>query len=125
MSDSVHRVLLERATGNEQVRDEQVFPSILGRSSFYDGALDVFRACCRRAGIDGVNVHSLRRTCTVTMLSAGASPASVQRTLGHATARLTLEVYASVADGELEDAISRCFGDPVQQVESRSEVTGT
>ncbi|MDB4724706.1 tyrosine-type recombinase/integrase [Planctomycetota bacterium] len=105
MSERVSSILHQRQDSKGEDPQSLVFPSILGRSRFYDGALDAFRACCKKASISGVNLHSLRRTFTVRMLEAGVSPAVVQRLLGHSTARLTLEVYATVSDDDLLAAV--------------------
>jgi integrase len=67
----------------------------------------VFEPACRRAGLVGVSPHDLRHTAASLAISAGANVKAVQRMLGHASAAMTLDVYAglfaddldSVADG--------------------------
>ncbi len=106
MTKEVHRILQALWKKSSQAADGPVFPRIEGRSCLYSGCLDVFKRYCSKLGIDGVNIHSLRRTFTVRMLEAGASPAVVQRLLGHSTANLTLEVYAKVNTDDLSRAIT-------------------
>ena len=93
MSDIVIRVLKER----EQLdKSEHVFPTIGKWNSFYAGCYKELKGLCEQLEIKGVNIHSFRRTFAVRQLQNGVSPASVQRMMGHATANLTLEVYALV-----------------------------
>ncbi len=105
MTSRVRDLLQKKRAEAVCARRESVFPSIDSYTSFYEGCLKVFRRSCSKAGIEGVNIHSLRRTFTVRMLEAGASPAVVQRLLGHSTANLTLEVYAKVCAGDLSRAM--------------------
>jgi integrase len=50
-----------------------------------------------------VTVHDLRHTAASLAISAGANVKAVQRMLGHASAAMTLDVYADVFDDELDD----------------------
>jgi integrase len=52
-------------------------------------------------------VHDLRHTAASLSISAGASVKSVQRMLGHASAKITLDVYAGLFDQDLDDIASR------------------
>lgn len=57
----------------------------------------------RRAGISGdMTVHDLRHTAASLMVHAGANVKAVQRQLGHATASMTLDVYADLFDDDLD-----------------------
>jgi integrase len=75
---------------------EMIFPSIGNRKDFYNGCYRELRKRCDQASIEGVDVHSFRRTFAVNRLQQGVSPAEVQKQMGHATANMTLEVYAQV-----------------------------
>jgi integrase len=47
--------------------------------------------------------HDLRHTAASLAVSAGANIKSVQRMLGHASAAMTLDVYADLFDDDLDD----------------------
>ena len=47
--------------------------------------------------------HDLRHTAASLAVSAGANVKSVQRMLGHASAAMTLDVYADLFDDDLDD----------------------
>ena len=58
--------------------------------------------------------HDLRHTAASLAISAGANVKAVQRMLGHASAAMTLDVYADLFDDDLDavgDALSEA-GDP-------------
>lgn len=48
-----------------------------------------------------VTVYALRHTAASLAISAGANPKVVQRMLGHASAAMTLDVYADLFDSDL------------------------
>jgi integrase len=48
-----------------------------------------------------VSAHDLRHTAASLAISAGANPKVVQRMLGHASAAMTLDVYADLFDSDL------------------------
>lgn len=52
-------------------------------------------------------VHDLRHTAASLSIAAGASVKSVQRMLGHASAKITLDVYAGLFDQDLDDVADR------------------
>ena len=57
----------------------------------------------KRAGIEGsMTVHDLRHTAASLMVASGANVKAVQRQLGHATASMTLDVYADLFDDDLD-----------------------
>lgn len=57
----------------------------------------------KRAGIVGdMTVHDLRHTAASLMVASGANVKAVQRQLGHATASMTLDVYADLFDDDLD-----------------------
>jgi integrase len=55
----------------------------------------------------GLWVHDLRHTAASWAVQSGASVKSVQRMLGHATAAMTLDVYAGLFDQDLDDVAER------------------
>lgn len=66
--------------------------------------LRAFYSVCKRAGIKdakaggAIDLHALRVTFATLALENGANPKSVQSILGHATIKMTMEVYAKATD---------------------------
>ena len=54
------------------------------------------------AGVPRVTPHDLRHTAASLAVSAGANVKAVQRMLGHASAAMTLDLYADLFDDDLE-----------------------
>jgi integrase len=69
----------------------------------------VFEPDCRSAGLDGVSPHDLRHTAASLAIAAGANVKAVQRMLGHASAAMTLDVYAGLFGDDL-DAVGEAMG---------------
>lgn len=67
---------------------------------FY-GALE--RTMAKHKNFPRVTPHGLRHVAAGLMITAGASPLVVQRQLGHASAAMTLDTYADLWDGELDE----------------------
>lgn len=94
--------------------DDLVFPTPRGRqlraSNF---KRRTFNEAVARANEDGAGipadlwVHDLRHTAASLAVASGASVKSIQRMLGHATAAITLDVYAGLFDQELDDVADR------------------
>lgn len=57
----------------------------------------------RRAGVPAVSPHELRHTAASIAVHAGANVKALQRMLGHASASMTLDVYADLFDSDLDD----------------------
>ena len=53
-----------------------------------------------------MTLHDLRHTAASLAISSGANVKAVQRMLGHASAAMTLDVYADLFDDDL-DALAR------------------
>ena len=54
------------------------------------------------SGVARVTPHDLRHTAASLAVSAGANVKAVQRMLGHASAAMTLDIYADLFDDDLE-----------------------
>ncbi len=54
------------------------------------------------AGFPAMSPHDLRHTAASLAVSAGANVKAVQRMLGHASAAMTLDVYADLFDDDLD-----------------------
>ncbi|MDO4911308.1 MAG: tyrosine-type recombinase/integrase [Corynebacterium sp.] len=79
-----------------------------GKSGFFGAA--VRRAQQVDSGIQTLSIHGLRHVAAGLMVSAGANVKVVQRQLGHASAAMTLDIYAELFDGDL-DSVARVMGD--------------
>ena len=62
----------------------------------------VWDAAATRAGLHGVTPHELRHTAVSLAVSAGANVKAVQRMPGHASAAMTLDVYAGLFEDDLD-----------------------
>lgn len=67
-----------------------------------------FDAAAEAVGIKGLTPHELRHTAASLAVSAGANVKAVQRMLGHASAAVTLDVYADLFDDDL-DGVARAL----------------
>lgn len=87
----------------DKSRDNLLFPDNTGahlerphtESGWFDKAVTT-------AGVPRVTAHDLRHTAASLAVSAGANVKAVQRMLGHASAAMTLDVYADLFDDDLE-----------------------
>lgn len=62
----------------------------------------VFSPAAERIGKPDLVPHDLRDTAASLMIASGASIKAVQRALGHASAKMTLDVYGSLFEEDLE-----------------------
>lgn len=77
----------------------------LGHSSFFHQAV---KRCVADGRIpERITPHGLRHVAAGQMVAAGASVKSVQRQLGHKSAMLTLDTYADLFDGDLDEVAGR------------------
>ena len=60
--------------------------------------LRVWGPAVQAAGLDGLTFHGLRHAAASFMVGSGEHPRVIQHRLGHATARLSLELYAHVSE---------------------------
>ena len=71
-------------------------------------AARVFKPAVERAGLDPtLTFRGLRKVATSYMVDDGVHPRVIQYRLGHATARLSQELYAKVSDAADADAAVR------------------
>jgi integrase len=100
-------------TAKGKGREELLWPSLTGgylappaaRESWLAGAV----ARCQKADptFPRVTAHALRHTAASLAISAGANPKVVQRMLGHASAAMTLDVYADLFESDLDTVADR------------------
>jgi integrase len=63
----------------------------------------VFDQAAAAAGLPGLTPHEMRHTAASLAVAAGANVKAVQRMLGHASAAMTLDVYAGLFGDDLDD----------------------
>jgi integrase len=81
---------------------------------------NVWHPACRASGMpDGLLVHDLRDTAASLMIASGASIKAVQRALGHASAKMTLDTYGGLFEDDLEDLADRLERRAASRTESR------
>ncbi len=68
---------------------------------------NVFDPAVRRLGLDPLTPHNLRDTAASLAVSAGANVKVIQRMLGHASAAMTLDTYASLFADDLDGVADR------------------
>jgi integrase len=101
----VIEALAQTAEGKE--RDDLLWPSrtggYLGPPSSSDSWLSSAVARCQKddPSFPRVTAHDLRHTAASLAVHSGANPLVVQRMLGHASAAMTLDVYAELFDSDL------------------------
>ncbi len=69
----------------------------------------------RKAGLNGVSLHSLRHTHASELLSSGVPIATVAKRLGHANANVTLSIYAHALEAD-ELAAAKIWDDAMASV---------
>jgi integrase len=101
-------------TAEGKGRAELLWPSAgaggyLGPPSSTDSWLSGAVARCQKADptFPRVTAHALRHTAASLAISAGANPKLVQRMLGHASAAMTLDVYADLFESDLDSVAKR------------------
>ena len=67
----------------------------------------VFVPAAQQIGMPGLTPHDLRHTAASLAVQAGANVKAVQRMLGHASAAMTLDVYAGLFNDDLDAVADR------------------
>lgn len=75
-------------------------------------------------GQPGLTPHELRHTAASLAVSAGANVKAVQRMLGHASAAMTLDIYADLFDSDL-DAVADRLDETRSAARDRIRANGT
>lgn len=61
-----------------------------------------FKTAAASIGVRKINIHDLRHTAASLSVQSGANVKAIQRMLGHASAAMTLDVYADLFDDDLD-----------------------
>lgn len=87
--------------------DELIFTAARGGPLRNRNERRWFNQAVQEIGIRGLTPHKLRHTAASMAISAGASVLSVQRMLGHSSATVTLNVYSSLFEDDLDEVAER------------------
>lgn len=89
----------------DKTPDALLFPARLGgymvRPNTSENTTSWFLRALAAAGLPRMGVHDLRHTAASLAVSAGANVKAIQRMLGHASAAMTLDVYADLFEDDL------------------------
>jgi len=96
-----------RALGLALQDDDLVFSQPDGKPLLPDSITAAWRNLARRTGLKGVRLHDARHTHASLMLKQGIHPKVVQERLGHASIKITLDIYSHVAPGIQQAAANR------------------
>jgi integrase len=93
-------------------RDALLWPTVSGAYRRPPGVGDWLDLAVRRCQKDDptfprITAHALRHTAASLAIHAGANPKVVQRMLGHASAAMTLDVYADLFESDLDTVAAR------------------
>lgn len=79
---------------------------------------------CDKAGVKRVCVHALRHTYATRVIESGMQPKILQKLLGHASIKTTMDRYVHVTDESMEDAV-RCFEKRQKEIMELEDRSGT
>lgn len=88
-----------------KTRDQLLFGDgidYFGRPRSSGASRSWFMRALMDAGLARMTIHDLRHTAASLAISSGANVKAVQRMLGHASAAMTLDVYADLFDDDLD-----------------------
>jgi integrase len=99
------QVVLEALRGHQQKMEAEghyaprapVFCTAAGTPIIPRNFNRTFASLCRKAGIEGVNLHALRHTFATRLLEMGENLKVVQELLGHSRISTTADIYSHVA----------------------------
>jgi integrase len=100
-ADSISEALGDHLT--RHATEEIAFPTPRGNWLHHSNfRRRIWRPTLRELDLEGWRFHDLRHTYATTLISGGVSPPLVAQMLGHASAAVTLEVYAGFWAPQLE-----------------------
>lgn len=88
-----------RALGQVLTDESYVFCRDNGEPYLPDSITHAFTQTAKRAGLDGIHLHSARHGFATLMLKANVHPLTVSRMLGHSNIQTTLNIYSHLSPG--------------------------
>lgn len=103
---SLSELLIEQCAGRGP--EDLVFPGPKGhmRTVNANGVRSWWKTAAKKIGEPDLTPHELRHTAASIAISAGANVKAIQRMLGHASASVTLDIYAGLFDDDLDSVAS-------------------
>jgi integrase len=100
LAAELERHLEERVT---READALLFRSPKGKPLRYGNFMrTIWKPALKDLGLPDVGIHVLRHSAAAALIRGGASPAAVQRILGHRSAAFTLTVYGHIFETDLD-----------------------
>ncbi|WP_299960189.1 site-specific integrase [uncultured Modestobacter sp.] len=93
--------------GDSWVESDFVFSTEIGTALEPRNVLRRFEQLARRAGLQGVSLHTLRHTAASLLLAAGTHTKVVQEHLGHSSYAITADIYSHVTPAQQREAADR------------------
>jgi integrase len=84
-----------------------VFATEVGTALEPRNVLRRFDALARKAGLEGVHLHTLRHSAASFLLAAGTHTKVVQEHLGHSSYAITADIYSHVAPAQAREAADK------------------
>ncbi len=99
------RQTVERlAAGPAWEQSDLVFATEIGTALEPRNVLRRFDVLARKAGLEGVHLHTLRHSAASFLLAAGTHTKVVQQHLGHSSYAITADIYSHVAPAQAREA---------------------
>jgi len=83
---------------------EAIFTTVTGHYLDPDNTSKLFKTLTKKAGLDGWHLHELRHSAATILLSEGVPLEQVSKLLGHASIRITSDVYGHLSTEHLRGA---------------------
>lgn len=91
---------------NNRTSDEWIFPSPNSATGHYQEPKTAWKGLLKRAGIDNLRIHDLRRTMGSYQAISGASTLIIGRSLGHKSTAAT-QIYSRLSDDPVRESMQR------------------
>lgn len=88
-----------QALGQTFTDNDYVFRRDNGEPYLPDSITHAFTQTAKRAGLEGIHLHSARHTMASLMLKLNVHPLTVSRMLGHSNIQTTLNIYSHLSPG--------------------------
>jgi len=99
----------EESGGGEVAGNGLVFPSSIGTPMNRHNLFNrYFKPLLKKTGLPDIAFHDLRHTfATIMLFEWGTSPRTVQEMMGHASIKITMDIYSHVMPNHQADEIRR------------------